>query len=298
MSPAGLAGLDRRSFLARLGLLSAVAGSTLVLPGRAGAEVAITASQSDVIALLRQILAEMAQDTFNALAVFVVPGPDPYSAAQGTPRTEPGAIEAHTPAFLITMFDELLPIPDEMARGIAGALAGGLAGVPVPNPDDLPDLPPDTVNSVAEAVQMILTGPDTPPFSQVVTLLLSLVATQVNPGSVTGAFLTPYARLSLGEKAAVTSLLEDPNSPVMVAISSQLPDSLRPLVTGLVPYLVGGLMAFSAFGTYSEWATFDPLRRSVSSRPVGWDISGYDPGVLDGWNDFQGYYQGRQAVTR
>src|SRR5215468_10805871 len=110
------AGLDRRSFLARLGLMSAVASSALVLPGGTHAE---ADTQSDLIDELRQILAEMARDTFNALAVFVVPGPDPYSVAQGTPTAEPGAIEAHTPEFLITMFDELLPIPDEAVRGIA-----------------------------------------------------------------------------------------------------------------------------------------------------------------------------------
>src|SRR5207244_4314491 len=98
MTPA-TAGLDRRSFLARLGILSAVAGSGLVLPGRAEAAGATTTtmSQSDLIALLRQILAEMARDTFNALAAFVLPGQDAYSAAQGTPRTEPGAIEARIP---------------------------------------------------------------------------------------------------------------------------------------------------------------------------------------------------------
>jgi hypothetical protein len=287
-------GLDRRSFLARLGLLSAVASSALVLPGRTSAE---ADAQSELIDELRQILAEMARDTFNALAVFVVPGPDPYSVAQGTPTAEPGAIEAHTPEFLITMFDEILPIPDEMVRGIASALAGGLTNLPVPQPDDLPPLPPDTVHSVAEAVQIILTGPVTPPFSQIATLLLSLTATLINPSTVTGAFLTPYARLSLGEKAAVTSVLEDLDSPVMQAIKAQLPPDLQQGVPGLVLYLVGGLMAFSGFGAYSEWATFDPLRRSVSSRPVGWDICGYDPGVLDGWNDFQGYYQGRRAVT-
>jgi hypothetical protein len=195
------------------------------------------------------------------------------------------------------MFDEILPLPDAMVRGIAGALAGGLAGVPLPNPDDLPDVPPDTVNSIADAVQLILTGPVTPPFSQVATLLLSLVAVQVNPNSATGAFLTPYARLALPEKAAVTMLLEDPNSPVMQAIGAQLPPELLGLVPGLVLYMVGGLMAFSGFGVYSEWANFDPLRRTVSSRPVGWDLCGYDPGIMDGWDDFRGYYQGRRAVT-
>ena len=289
------ADLDRRTFLARLGLLGAVAGGSLVMPNLAG--IAAASTTQELIPLLRQILAEMTRDTFNGLAVFIAPGPDPYSVAQGAPHPAPGGIEARTPEFLITLFDEVVTLPDDLARAMAGGLAGGLAGVPFPNPDDLPDAPPGTVRSVAEAVQIILTGPDLPPLSQLVGLLLNLVATLVNPASATGDFLSPFARLSLGHKAVVVSLLEDPDSPVFASIGSQFPPPLGAMVTGMVLYLVGaGIMSVGTFGTYSEWSTFDPATRTLTGRPVGWEISGFRPGVLDGWDDFRGYYRGRTKV--
>jgi len=208
--------LDRRTFLARLGLLGAVAGGSLVLPNAAG--VAAASTTQELLPLLRQILAEMTRDTFNGLAVFIAPGPDPYSVAQGVPYPAPGGIEARTPEFLITMFDELVTLPGDLDR----ALAGGLAAVPFPNPDDLPDVPPDTVHSVVEAVQIILTGPDLLPLSQIIGLLLNTVATLVSPASATGDFLSPFARLAFGHKAAVASLLEDraPGRPAGISVHS------------------------------------------------------------------------------
>ena len=120
------ADLDRRTFLARLGLLGAVAGGSLVMPNLAG--IAAASTTQELIPLLRQILAEMTRDTFNGLAVFIAPGPDPYSLAQGAPHPAPGGIEARTPEFLITLFDEVVTLPDDLGRAMAGGLAGGLAG--------------------------------------------------------------------------------------------------------------------------------------------------------------------------
>jgi hypothetical protein len=43
---------------------------------------------------------------------------------------------------------------------------------------------------------------------------------------------------------------------------------------------------------------FDPATRTLSGRPVGWQLTGYVPnGVVDGWDDFQGYFQDRVQVT-
>src|SRR5262249_6244110 len=140
-------------------------------------------------------------------------------------------------------------------------------------------------------------GPASLPLSQIVGLLLTLVATLVTPASATGAFMSPFARLALGEKAAVASLLEDPNSPVLASLGSQFPPPLDTIVPGLVLYLMGAaLLSFGGFGTYSEWSTFDPVTRTLTGRPVGWEISRYQPGVLAGWDDFKGYYQGRTKV--
>jgi len=288
--------LDRRAFLARLGLLSAVAGGSLALPVGANAA-SLSASQDDLIVLLRQVLTELTRDTFTGLAAFVVPGQDAYSTAQGTPRAEPGGVNAGGADYLTGMFDRFVALPDDIARGISGALAGALAEVPVTLPPDLPELPPGTADTIAEAVQVVLSGPQALPFSQIIGLLMNVAATAVDPASAHGQFLSPFARLSFGEKAVAFQLLEDPDSPLMAAIRGQLPESVQGLVGGLVPYLVGGLLAFPAFGIYSEWSAFDAEARLLKSRPVGWDISRYDPGVLDGWDDFIGYYQGRRRAV-
>jgi len=291
--------LDRRTFLARLGLLGAVAGSTLVLPESAVAGV-LSGSRSRTIDALRPLVADLTTDTFAGLAVFVIPGPDDYSRVQGTPRPEPGAIEACTPQFLINMFDHFLPLPPEMATGLGRALASGLAEVPVPLPDDLPALPDRTIATLDQAVKAMLTE-ETLPLSQLIALLLNLMATQVNPASATGPFLSPFARLAAPYKAVVFQRLEDPPPGLVEAIASQVPEELRAAVASLLEYLVGGLLAFPAFGTYGEWPDFEAgTGQSVgqlTGRPVGWELSRFDPGVLDGWRDFKGYYQGRREAS-
>ena len=52
-------------------------------------------------------------DTFNGLAAFIVPGPDPYSTHQGVADATPGAVAACTGAVLATALDliDLAPPP-------------------------------------------------------------------------------------------------------------------------------------------------------------------------------------------
>jgi hypothetical protein len=140
------------------------------------------------------------------------------------------------------------------------------------------------------------TGATTMPLSSLVASMLNGIAPFVNPAAGSGRFPSAFANLFAPEKAALFSLLENPPPPVLDAILTEVPEQLRPAVGGLLPYLVGGLFTFSALGAYGEWSTFDPASRLVRSRPVGWDISGFDPGVLDGWDDLIGYYQGRKGV--
>lgn len=72
--------LDRRAFLARIGLLGAAVGTGGLFPATATAQNPL----EDLVALLRPVLATLAEDTINGLSAFVFPGPDDYSAAQGT----------------------------------------------------------------------------------------------------------------------------------------------------------------------------------------------------------------------
>lgn len=87
-------GIDRRAFLARMGVLGAAVA--LGRPALAGA--ARAGGGGDQVRLL---LAELSGDTLSGLAAFVVPGPDPYSVAQWVSTPEDGALAARTPDFLL-----------------------------------------------------------------------------------------------------------------------------------------------------------------------------------------------------
>jgi hypothetical protein len=292
----GAAGPYRATLPARLGLLGAVPASSLVIPDavRAG----VRGDRHDpVIDLLRPVLCDLTRDTFNGLAAFVVPGRDAYSRAQGTPRAGPGAIGAGTPDRLLATFDHLLPLPEEMARAIAGVLASGLPEVPVALPGDLSALSSCVADTLDGAVQRILARPDLLPLSQVVALLLNLLATQVDPATTRGPLRSPFARLSVAGKATVLGMLEEPDPVLLAAVQSQLAEPLRGAVRGLLLYLAGGLRAFPAFGTHGTWSTLDPRTMSVGRRPAGWDVARFAPCAPDGWNDFTGYYRGRPAAA-
>jgi hypothetical protein len=67
----------------------------------------------------------LVEDTFNALIAFVVPGPDPYSVAQGVSTTELGGIDAGVTDALIAVFDLAQPHPPQgplPSETIAGLL--------------------------------------------------------------------------------------------------------------------------------------------------------------------------------
>ena len=115
-----------------------------------------------------------------------------------------------------------------------------------------------------------------PPNAATVAALLNKVAQRVNP-SATGVFLSPFARLSFAEKAAVFAFIE--GDPSMM--------QLRRL---------GGILAFFvAVLTYSEAGVFDFETRTLTGQPVGWAISSYE-GVADGRDEFKGYFEDRQKA--
>src|SRR5690349_16040480 len=119
--------VSRRRFLVRMGILGAATGATGLLPQVAYADLA------DTLSALRVALDTFTRHTLNSLAVFAVPGPDAYSQAQGTPRPEPGAIEAGTTPFLVDSLDRAFPFPS-LSQTVASELASGLAATPVALP--------------------------------------------------------------------------------------------------------------------------------------------------------------------
>jgi hypothetical protein len=290
--------VSRRAFLARIGVLgaAAAAGATLSgLPayGSAG-------SPAQALDPLRRLLAELARDTLNGLTTFVVPGPDRYSRAQGSPRREPGAIEAGATDFMIEALDDFVPFPEELARPVATALRTGLSdfGIELPGDllDDLLGLLPLPVETLDDALGAVLDSDEAIPLSLAVALLLNLVATQVNPLSVSGPFLSPFARLRFADKARAFALIEGPDADLVSLLDTELPEPLHESVSGLLRFVGGALLEFPAFGSYNERAVFDPQTKQLIGTPVGWTLTGYG-GVSDGWDELRGYYQGRTEVS-
>ncbi|MPZ66355.1 MAG: hypothetical protein GEU83_12870 [Pseudonocardiaceae bacterium] len=290
--------LARRAFLARIGMLGAAAGLGGLLPAAAGASPLRPAQLDDLLEPLRAVLAELARDTLNGLAVFVVPGPDPYSRAQGTPRQEPGAMEAQTTDFLINALDNFVPVPDQVAQPGAAALATGLSDSPVALPPELLDQLPVEAATLDEGLRALLENDATVPLSLTVASLLNLLATQVNPAAVAGPLLSPFARLSFEEKATAFSLLEGPDADLVALADTSFPEPLRNSLSGLLRFVGGALLEFPAFGSFSEYAVFDPDTKQLTGRPVGWELTGYQPdGPVEGWDEFAGYYQDRTEVS-
>jgi hypothetical protein len=120
--------LTRRTFVARA---LTTAGALVALPEaitRLGTEDAAAAAP------------DLVSDTFNGLVAFVVPGPDPYSVAQGESTAEPGGIDAFaTPALIegLTFAQPSQPLASILAsllNLVAQGVDPGSAGGPFASP--------------------------------------------------------------------------------------------------------------------------------------------------------------------
>jgi hypothetical protein len=117
------------------------------------------------------------------------------------------------------------------------------------------------------------------PLSATAATILNGYATQVDPTSRQGTFASPFANLSVAEKARVFQTVE----------------ALQVESAGSIRFLVGNLPDLVAFLAFSEAGVYDVKRRRVRRRPVGWRLTRY-AGVADGRNEFKGYWQGRKAA--
>lgn len=300
--------LSRRDFLARIGVLGASATllPSCAWPGSSGelseGEASSELLLETVVALLRPVLAQLSRDTWNGFVAFSLPGQDAYSRAQGTPRGEPGGIEAKGADFLIDNLDQFLPLPDELVRPAARGLVTALHDLPLPPLPLLgPLLPPIAVplGSLSDAVFAILQNDTATPLSLPAALLLNNAATMVSPAAINGAFLSPFARLTFAQKAKALELIETSQSNLVALIDAQLAEPLRSSVSGLLKFLGGSLYEFAAFGALGESRFYDRRTKQITSRPVGWQLTGFLPDNQpgDGWDDLIGYYQDRREVS-
>jgi hypothetical protein len=232
--------VSRRAFLARIGVLGA---SAVLLPrctpgSPPTSEAASELGLGPLVELLRPVLGALARDTLNGFVAFNLPGQDPYSQAQGTPRAEPGGIAAQGTDFLIENLDRFLPFPDALVQPAAASLVTALDDLqlplsqplPLPVPLSLPlPLPGGivTLGLVDDAVRFILQNDDAMPISLPVALLLNYVATVVSPAALSGPFLSPFARLSFAQKARAMELLETSHPQLVAIVDAQLPQPLK-----------------------------------------------------------------------
>jgi hypothetical protein len=153
-----------------------------------------------------------------------------------------------------------------------------------------------TTGVLIHAIDTFLPSPNAPggtvPLSPAIATLLNAVALQVNPLATNGGFLSLFARLSFAEKGAVFAKLE-----ADTGVPNVLPAPFTN-TSGNFLFVAGALTEFVAFLGMSEASVFDPATKTLHSRPLGWQISGYQPnGPVQGWDEFKGYYQGRKQVT-
>ena len=127
---------------------------------------------------------------------------------------------------------------------------------------------------------------ETVPISGAVAGLLNTTAAQVNPAAAGGAFPSHFSRLSFAEKAEVFRIIEATSG------TDDVSAQLR-FVGGILP----GFTAFLAFG---EWQVFDPETRKLTERPVGWELTRYQPGrtvPAEGFRELKGYYRGHRKAS-
>jgi hypothetical protein len=291
--------LTRRDFLVRSGVLGAVVA---LYPAVAARRLRAAAQPIDglapVLAQLRTVLQALARDTFDGLSSFIIPGPDPYSVAQGVTSPRPGAIAAKATDFVMASADFFVPFPDRLLAEAAVALSEGLRSSPVSLPPELAGVPLSVTDQLDDAVRAYIENDQTIPAAVIVALLLNQLAVMTNPAAVSGQFLSPFARLTFAEKLAAWESLEGAEPDLVATIDANLPSPETESVSGVMRFLGSALPAFVGFFTYNEAAAFDATTRTLTGRPLGWTLTGYQPdGPVDGWDEFKGYFQGRRRAT-
>jgi hypothetical protein len=285
--------LARRQLLVRLGALGATAGiapALLRVPAAGGG--AVRGVSPATAAQAAAASGELTLDTLSGVTAFVMPGDDAYSTHQGVALPEPGGIAAEAPALVADILNTYYAVP-EVAAFLVEVLTAELSAVPLP--EGLTAL--TWLDGLLEVDATLPLGP-------IAAAIVDLLAVQVDPTSVTGPFLTPFPRLSWADKAEVWRRFEG-ELPDLFTIGG--PGSRLPVISTILELLatLGGLLRFASgaileitiFAGYSEYGVFDPATRTLTGRPVGWELAEYPPEQpVDGWDELIGYYHGRTTA--
>jgi hypothetical protein len=292
-------GFSRRTFLWRTGSLGAAA--TVALYPSIAKAAGVLDPVIDQIA--GPALKMLARDTIAGLVAFEVPGSDKYSQAQGVTDTRPGGIDARGDELFLIDLDDFLPVPDTYSHALAASFTTSVSEIPIPLDllGPLAKLGEQFAAQMDDALRSLTQSDAAVPLSLVIALTLNFLATQVNPASIAGPIPTsPFANLSFKDKAAAMEALEGTDSNLLATLDSNAPEPLKESLSGLLKFVGGALQEFGTYLSYGEWGVFDPATKTVSSRPVGWDLTNYMPGrttPADGWDEFIGYFEGRQSTA-
>ena len=292
-------GLNRRQFLLRTGTLGAAA-SVALYPTVARAAGLLDPVIDDIAAPALKVLA---RDTVAGLVAFSVPGPDPYSQAQGVTDTRPGGIDAKATDVFMVDLDDFLPVPDTYVHALAASFTTAVSDIPVPLDllGPLARLGEQFAAQMDDALRAFLQSDSAVPLSLLIAMMLNFLATQVNAASLAGPFPTsPFANLSFNDKARAFDALENADAQLVATLDNGAPQPMKDSLSGLLKFVGGALQEFGAYLSYGEGGVFDPQTKTVSQRPVGWDLSTYMPGrttPADGWDEFLGYFEGRQSTA-
>lgn len=173
--------------------------------------------------------------------------------------------------------------PDALTRETFDALVAFV----VPGPDahsraqgEWDERPGGIDAGAAPVLIETLEGYDPPtPAAALLAGVLNRTAVEVAPLATRGGFVAPFARLSFAEKARVFEKLEA--DPTIAGTRIAFGVSLLPLL--------------SATHTFGEAPVLDYATQTLRSRPVGWDLTGYD--VSDGSDELVGYWQDRRSTA-
>jgi hypothetical protein len=292
-------GFNRRTFLWRTGSLGAAA-SVALYPSIARAAGILDPLLDKIAGPAFDVLA---RDTIAGLVAFEVPGSDKYSKAQGVTSTRPGGIDAKAPDVFLIDLDGFLPVPDTYVHALAASFTTSVSDIPIPLDllGPLARLGEKFAPQMDDALRSLTQSDSSVPLSLVIALMLNFLATQVRPSSIVGPIPTsPFANLSFDDKAKAFEALEGTDSQLLATLDSNAPEPLKDSLSGLLKFVGGALQEFGAYLSYGEWGVFDPNTKTVSKRPVGWDLSNYMPGrttPADGWDEFLGYFEGRQSTA-
>lgn len=213
---------------------------------------------------------------------------------QGVSSPTPGAVAAGAPQLLALVLNQFLRDPTAITF-LLERFADELSGVEIPGGGD-----------VCHAIGSAIDQEGTVPLSPLITGLLSSLALSVDPASVAGPHLAPFANLSWSQKAEVWRRFEE-DLPALVKPAPALLEvpivsaalELAETAGGVLEYAGGVLLPIVGLFTYAEDLAWDRETDTFHHRPVGWTISGYLPGEdrpVDGWDELIGYYQGRTSA--